>query len=125
VACQSPEGSWGESIHDVAAVATKCALKAFGEKQPFRVRYDLRGIDSDVSAGLVYTPEGKLYGLTFDGDPQGQRGTSWSRQRAEKIPYTLSAICQSKWSGELLWQGSRAAARHHVPEHGVLLGLLA
>lgn len=73
------------TIHDVAAAATKCALKAFREKQPFRVRYDLRGIDSDVSAGLVYTPEGKLYGFTFDGDPLGQGGTSWSRQRAEKI----------------------------------------
>lgn len=48
------------------------------------MRYDLQGFDSDVSAGLVYTPEGKLYGLEFDGDPFGQGGTSWSRQRAEK-----------------------------------------
>jgi hypothetical protein len=45
----------------------------------------LQGIDSDVSAGLVYTPEGKLYGLVFDGDPLGQGGTSWSRQRVEKV----------------------------------------
>jgi hypothetical protein len=72
------------TVHESATVATECALKAFREKEPFRVRYDLRGIDSDVSAGLVYTPEGELYGLTFDGDPQGQGGTSWSRQRVEK-----------------------------------------
>jgi hypothetical protein len=66
--------------------ATECALKAFREGRPFRVRYDLQGIDSDVSAGLVYTPEGKLYALVFDGDPSGQGGTSWSRQRTEKLP---------------------------------------
>lgn len=66
-------------------VATECALKAFREGKPFRVRYDLQGIDSNVSAGLVYSPEGKLYGLVFDGDPAGQGGTSWSRQRVERV----------------------------------------
>jgi len=66
------------------ASASECALRAFQEGRPFRVRYDLQGIDSDVSAGLVYTPEGKLYAFTFDGDPYGQGGTSWSRQRTEK-----------------------------------------
>jgi hypothetical protein len=66
------------------APASECALKAFQAGKPFRVRYNLQGIDSNVSAGLVYTPEGKLYGLSFDGDPHGQGGTSWSRQRSEK-----------------------------------------
>lgn len=66
--------------------STECAFRAFREGKPFRVRYDLRGIDSAVSAGLVYTPEGKLYGLFFDGDPYGHGGTSWSRQRTETVP---------------------------------------
>ena len=65
--------------------ATECALRSFREGKPFRVRYDLQGIDSDVSAGLVYTPDGKLYGLVFDGDPAGQGGTSWSRQSVERF----------------------------------------
>ena len=65
--------------------ASACGLNAFHQGKPFRVRYDLQGIDSNVSAGLVYTPEGKLYGLVFDGDPMGQGGTSWSRQRDEKV----------------------------------------
>jgi hypothetical protein len=53
------------------------------------VRYDLQGIDSDVSAGLVYTPERKLYGLVFDGDPAGRGGTSWSRQRVAELACPL------------------------------------
>jgi len=65
--------------------ASACGLKAFHQGTPFRVRYDLQGIDSNVSAGLVFTPEGRLYGLAFDGDPMGHGGTSWSRQRAEKV----------------------------------------
>ena len=65
--------------------ANECALNAFGQRKPFRVRYDLGGVDSDVSIGLVYTPDGKLYRLDFDGDPiRGQGGTSWSRQRVGK-----------------------------------------
>ena len=66
--------------------ATECALKAFRARKPFRVRYDLQGIDSAVSAGLVFTPSHTLYALVFDGDPMGGGGTSWSRQRVEKEP---------------------------------------
>ena len=67
-----------------ATTANECALRAFRTGKPFRVRYDLHGFDSDASVGLVYTPEGKLYSLSFDGDPSGQGGTSWSRQRVGK-----------------------------------------
>ena len=72
-------------VHGNPTAASDCGLTAFRLGKPFRVRYDLQGIDSNVSAGLVYTPEGKLYGLVFDGDPLGRGGTSWSRQRAEKV----------------------------------------
>ena len=70
-------------------VANECALKAFREGKPFRVRYDLRGFDSAISEGLVYTPEGKLYTLFFDGDPSGRGGTSWSRQRLGQVTCPL------------------------------------
>lgn len=61
--------------------ATDCAQGAFLQHKPFRVRYDLQGIDSDVAAGLVLTPQGKLFAIFFDGDPYGGGGTSEQNQR--------------------------------------------
>jgi hypothetical protein len=61
--------------------ATNCALQAFWEKKPFRLRYDLQGIDSQVSAGVVGTPDGRVFFLSFDGDPYGGGGVSILRQR--------------------------------------------
>jgi hypothetical protein len=72
-------------VHGDPTAASACGLDAFHHNNPFRVRYDLQGTDSAVSAGLVYTPEKKLYTLVFDGDPMGRGGTSWSRQRVEKV----------------------------------------
>jgi hypothetical protein len=73
--------------------ATECALQAFRAGRPFRLRYDLQGIDSAVSAGLVYTPDHHMYRLVFDGAPSGQGGISWSRQHVEEEacpePYQL------------------------------------
>ena len=62
-------------------VATDCALGAFKENKPFRVRYDLHGIDSAVSEGLLRASDGKLYATSFDGDPMGGGGISQERQR--------------------------------------------
>jgi hypothetical protein len=72
-------------IHGDPKAANQCVVKAFAENKPFRVRYDLQGIDSNVSDGLVYTPNRQLYGLVFDGDPAGQGGTSWERERAGRV----------------------------------------
>ena len=52
--------------------ATDCTLKALG-------------YDSAVAGGIVRTPSGELYGLSFDGDPSGQGGISLFRQHVEKI----------------------------------------
>lgn len=56
--------------------ATKCALEASNAGRPFRVRYDIRGVDSAVAAGLVKTLGGHLYALSFDGNPMGGGRTS-------------------------------------------------
>jgi hypothetical protein len=80
-------------VHESPKAASACGLNAFHQHKPFRVCYDVQGIDSDVSAGLVYTPEGKLYGLVFDGDFMGQGGTSSSRQRAEKVYALRPSAC--------------------------------
>lgn len=74
--------------------ATDCALKAQSQGKAFRVRYNIQGFDSDVAGGVVRTPSGELYGLSFDGEPSGGGGgTSLVLQRSTKFacpqPYHL------------------------------------
>jgi hypothetical protein len=59
---------------------TDCALAANSAGAPFRIRYDIQGIDSDVAGGFARTPDGQLFALSFDGDPTGGGGTSFTRQ---------------------------------------------
>ena len=68
-------------IHNDPKQATECALAANLAGAPFRIRYEIQGIDSDVAGGFVRTPSGQLFALSFDGDPQGGGGTSFVRQR--------------------------------------------
>jgi hypothetical protein len=49
------------------ANATKCVMQAFRHRQPFIVRYDLAGIDSDIAGGLAGDGSGNVYGVEFDG----------------------------------------------------------
>jgi hypothetical protein len=46
--------------------ATNCALKAFGNKRPFYVRYYVHGIDSEIAGGLAYDKKGNMSALEFD-----------------------------------------------------------
>jgi hypothetical protein len=50
-----------------ASVATRCALQANAERKPFRVIYDLQGVDSWVAGGIVRTRDGRLLSLIYDG----------------------------------------------------------
>jgi hypothetical protein len=54
--------------------ATKCALRAQAKMTPFRVRYDLRGVDSSVAIAMVRTPAGSLVAMSYDSDPSGGGG---------------------------------------------------
>jgi hypothetical protein len=67
-------------------VATDCALKAQSEGRPFRVRYDIRGYDAEVAGGIVRTPSGELYALSFDGNIHGGGATSLLAQRSTQSP---------------------------------------
>jgi hypothetical protein len=51
--------------------ATQCAVAAQKAAKPFRVRYDLRGIDSSVAVAIVRTPIGTVGTLSYDSDPSG------------------------------------------------------
>jgi hypothetical protein len=79
--------------------ATDCALNAFRTNRPFRVRYDLRGIDSDVSAGLLRADDGKLYAMSFDGDPMGGGGVSPTNQRF------TTELCPQPWNVRVTQNG--------------------
>jgi hypothetical protein len=72
-------------VHGDPRAATACALRAQAEGKPFRVRYDIQGIDSAVAGGIVRTPAGLLYGLSYDSDPYGG-GFSWFRQTVIQTP---------------------------------------
>jgi hypothetical protein len=75
-------------IHQDPKLATDCALSAFKAGKPFRVRYDLQGIDSSVAAGLIRTPDGKLYGMVFD-----SVGMTKSGSPNEKLRYFITTAC--------------------------------
>lgn len=51
--------------------ATQCAIAAEKAAKPFRVRYDIQGIDSAVAVAIVRTPVGTVGVLTYDSDPSG------------------------------------------------------
>jgi hypothetical protein len=51
--------------------ATQCAVGAQKAGRPFRVRYDLMGIDSSVALAIVRTPTGTVGALMYDSDPSG------------------------------------------------------
>jgi hypothetical protein len=69
-------------------MATDCALKAESEGRPFRVRYDIQGIDSEVAGGVVRTPSGDLYGLWFDREVR-EVGVGHSSEDPCPKPYHL------------------------------------
>jgi len=68
-----------------ATSATECAQKANAVGKPFRVRYNIQGIDSWIADGIVRTPDGKLFALSFDSCPMGC-GFSLMRQRVSVKP---------------------------------------
>jgi hypothetical protein len=51
--------------------ATACAVAANKAGKPFRVLYDVQGIDSFVAEAYVRSPDGTLQGLLWDSDPSG------------------------------------------------------
>ena len=59
------------SLNGDPKAATKCALLAQKAGKPFRVRYDLHGIDSETALATVRSPEGTVCRLLYDSDPFG------------------------------------------------------
>lgn len=53
-------------VNEKRETATSCALNAFREGKPFRLRYDATGIDAQLSDGLAFDSHGNGYGVIFD-----------------------------------------------------------
>ena len=67
-------------------VATECALAAQRAGKPFRVRYDIRGIDSFIAVAIVRTPIGTVGTLQYDSDPMGGGGRAHEVVSPKRCP---------------------------------------
>jgi hypothetical protein len=56
------------------SAATECVLNAFENKKAFLVRYDLRGIDSQVAVGLAGDLAGRAFGVAYDSQGWSDKG---------------------------------------------------
>jgi hypothetical protein len=66
--------------------ATLCSLAAQYKGLPFRVAYELQGIDSHIAEAIVRTPDSRLFRVTYDSCPQGCGFSIWFQR-------TYSAQC--------------------------------
>ena len=83
-------------ISENPAAATKCALRSQASKRPFRVRYDIQGIDSSVAVAMVRTPSGIVSTLMYDSDPAGAGGQLHGVIHARPCPNPLHLRVNSK-----------------------------
>jgi len=67
-------------VDEAPQQASQCVMDAFSSHKPFRVRYDIRGIDTALAAGLAQAQDGKIYALSFMGNTDGSGRTSLSAQ---------------------------------------------
>ncbi len=75
--------------------ATDCALAANKAGKPFRVRYDMQGIDSYVAVALVRSPDGTVEALSYDSDPAGGGGRAHEIVGVSKCPAPINLYASS------------------------------
>jgi hypothetical protein len=52
----------------------ECVVHAFGSGDPFHARFNVLGIDSSLSKGILRAMSGRIYFLRFDSDQGGGSG---------------------------------------------------
>lgn len=77
--------------------ATRCVLKAFSHKMPFRVRYDRQGIDSDVALGVVGAPDDQVFEIDFDGNVMGGGRTTPGLERTIVKTCPKPVVLKERW----------------------------
>jgi hypothetical protein len=73
------------SIEDNPQNASQCVMDAFSSHKPSRVRYDIRGIDTALAGGLAQGRNGRIYALSFMGNPHGGGRTLLFAQQVEVV----------------------------------------
>jgi hypothetical protein len=73
-------------LHDDAQPAAECIINAFKFRRSFYVRYDLRGIDSEIAAGMVGKSPDEVYAVAYNipwgwSDEESPPGTRISDDR--------------------------------------------
>jgi hypothetical protein len=76
--------------------ATDCALAANKAGKPFRVRYDMQGIDSYVAVAFVRLPDGTVEALSYDSDPAGGGGRAHEVVGVSKCPLPINLYATPK-----------------------------
>ena len=102
-------------------VATECALAAQTAGKPFRVRYDIRGIDSFIAVAIVRTPIGTVGTLQYDSDPMGGGGRAHESGLSQEVSGASASLGEPKRTHQLFSEGKLAAERCDVPECGAVL----
>jgi hypothetical protein len=99
--------------------ASDCALRALAHRSPFYVRYDLQGIDSEVSAGLAGDAAGNMYFVEYDsmgwetnGLSKGAEVTDGKHIYMEPCPNPVTL--RKTRTGRLTCAKSDPNARHNI-----------
>lgn len=67
-------------------IASDCALAAQAAGKPFRVRYEMRGFDSEVAVVLLRTPGGQVLALSYDSDITGRGARGFEAVNVSECP---------------------------------------
>ena len=77
---------WRVAHHGDRTESTVCTVRASKGNQPFSVRYDRGGIDSDVETAIVRSKNGRFIRLEYDSDVRGSGSRFWAKPRLTESP---------------------------------------
>ena|SRR5262245_11888021 len=63
-----------------------CLVKAFSVKQPFYVRFNIKGIDSHLERVYIGTSDARYFELFYDSDIRGSDSWLFAQPRLEERP---------------------------------------
>ncbi len=89
------------TVDETPQKASLCVMDASNSRKPFRVRYDIRGIDTPLAGGLAQGKDGKIYAVSFMGSSYGDGRTSLFSQQTSVIACPTQATLRLTTSGRV------------------------